>query len=116
MVCVPMTDPSSEGKRRSEPPGTTLDERNESDGDPSRRRPSALAPFEWPDFRRFFAATACLTLAGRGLAVVLGFQVYALTGSTLALGGLGLVEEQLAFLWLLFRTGIFGATGWSICG
>ncbi len=51
-----------------------------------------MAPFQWPDFRRFFIATACSTLASRGLAVVLGFQVYALTGSTLALGGLGLVE------------------------
>ncbi len=51
-----------------------------------------MAPFEWPDFRRFFVATACSTLASRGLAVVLGFQVYALTGSALALGGLGLVE------------------------
>ena len=55
-------------------------------------KPSALAAFQWPDFRRLFASTACATLAGRALAVVLGYQVYALTNSTLALGGLGLVE------------------------
>jgi MFS family permease len=53
---------------------------------------SALAPFQWPDFRRLFAATACATFASRALAVVLGYRVYALTNSTLALGGLGLVE------------------------
>ncbi len=69
-----------------------MHEHNERDGISDRPTPSALAPFEWPDFRRFFAATASSTLASRGLAVVLGFQVYALTRSTLALGGLGLVE------------------------
>ncbi|HKD35952.1 MAG TPA: MFS transporter [Pirellulales bacterium] len=53
---------------------------------------SPWAPFEWPDFRHLFVSSACATFAGRALAVVLGYQVYALTKSTLALGGLGLVE------------------------
>ena len=49
-------------------------------------------PFRWPDFRRLFVATACATLASRALAVVLGYQVFAITNNTLALGMLGLVE------------------------
>jgi len=53
---------------------------------------TALVPFRWPDFRRLFAAAACSTLASRGLAVVLGYEVYELTGNPLALGLLGLVE------------------------
>jgi MFS family permease len=52
----------------------------------------ALVPFRWPDFRRLFAAAACSTLASRGLAVVLGYEVYELTRNPLALGFLGLVE------------------------
>ena len=53
---------------------------------------SALVPFRWPDFRRLFVAAACSTLASRGLAVVLGYEVYELTRSPLSLGILGLVE------------------------
>ncbi len=53
---------------------------------------SALVPFRWPDFRRLFVAAACSTLASRGLAVVLGYEVYELTKSPLSLGILGLVE------------------------
>jgi MFS family permease len=53
---------------------------------------SSLAPFRWPDFRRLFVAAACSTLASRGLAVVLGYEVYDLTKNPLALGILGLVE------------------------
>ncbi len=53
---------------------------------------AALVPFRWPDFRRLFVAAACSTLASRGLAVVLGYEVYALTNNPLALGILGLVE------------------------
>jgi MFS family permease len=52
----------------------------------------ALVPFRWPDFRRLFVAAACSTLASRALAVVLGYEVYALTKNPLALGILGLVE------------------------
>ncbi len=53
---------------------------------------SALVPFRWPDFRRLFVAAVCSTLASRGLAVVLGYEVYELTRSPLSLGILGLVE------------------------
>jgi MFS family permease len=50
------------------------------------------APFRWPDFRSLFAAAFCSTLASRALAVVLGYEVYELTGNPLALGMLGLIE------------------------
>ncbi len=53
---------------------------------------SPLAPFRWPDFRRLFVSTACSTLASRAVAVVLGYEIYDLTDSPLALGFLGLVE------------------------
>ena len=53
---------------------------------------TALAAFRWPDFRYLFAATACATFAGRALAVVVGYEVYAITHDPLALGGLGLIE------------------------
>jgi MFS family permease len=59
---------------------------------PTPAKTSAWAPFLWPDFRHLFIANACATFAGRALAVLLGYQVYALTNSPLALGGLGLVE------------------------
>ncbi len=60
----------------------------------SQRPPqsSVLGPFDWPDFRHLFTANVLATFAGRALAVVLGYQVYALTGNPLALGALGLVE------------------------
>ncbi len=52
----------------------------------------ALDPLRHAGFVRLFAATASSTLASRGMAVVLGYQVYDLTHSTMALGLLGLVE------------------------
>ena len=55
-------------------------------------RPSPLVPFRWPDFRCLFAAAFCSTLASRALAVVLGYEVYDLTGNPLALGMLGLID------------------------
>src|SRR5262245_63578666 len=48
--------------------------------------------FRLPDFRFLLTSTACSTLAGRGLALVVGAQVYDLTKSPLSLGILGLVE------------------------
>jgi len=48
--------------------------------------------FGLSDFRRLLAANACATLASRALAVVVGYQVYALTKSPFALGYLGLIE------------------------
>src|SRR5580692_3255724 len=53
---------------------------------------SPWVPFSWPDFRSLFAAAFCSTLASRALAVVLGYEVYELTGDPLALGMLGLIE------------------------
>jgi MFS family permease len=56
------------------------------------KKHSAYAPLTIPDFRYLFVGTACATLASRALAVVLGYQVFDITGSKLALGMLGLVE------------------------
>lgn len=56
------------------------------------RQTPPLASFAWPDFRRLYALTATSTVASRALAVVLGYEVYAITKSPLALGALGLVE------------------------
>ena len=44
------------------------------------------------DVRFFIGSIGCFTLASRALAVVIGFQIYKITHSTLALGMLGLVE------------------------
>jgi MFS family permease len=49
-------------------------------------------PFRFSDFRSLIAAAFCSTLASRALAVVLGYEVYDLTGNPLALGILGLIE------------------------
>ncbi len=59
-------------------------------------------PFRWPDFRRLFAAAACSTLASRAFAVVLGYEVYEITHSPLALGILGLIEAIPALSLALF--------------
>jgi MFS family permease len=64
----------------------------EENNSPAAHAASPWAPFDWPDFRHLFVTNVCATFAGRALAVVLGYQIYALTKSTLALGGLGLVE------------------------
>jgi len=50
------------------------------------------APFQFSDFRSLFLAAFSTTLGSRALAVVLGYEVYELTGNPLALGILGLVE------------------------
>jgi MFS family permease len=52
----------------------------------------ADSAFALPDVRRLLIAVAASTLAGRALAVVVGYQVYDLTKSPVALGYLGLVE------------------------
>ena len=44
------------------------------------------------DIRLFIAAMGAFTLGSRALAVVIGFQIYRLTHSAMALGWLGLVE------------------------
>jgi MFS family permease len=48
--------------------------------------------FAIPDFRLLLASIACSTLAGQALAMVVGYQVYAITKSPLSLGILGLIE------------------------
>lgn len=50
------------------------------------------------DIRMFIGSVAFFTLASRALAVVIGFQIYKLTHSALALGWLGLVEAIPAIL------------------
>jgi MFS family permease len=45
-----------------------------------------------PDIRLFIGSVGFFTLASRALAVVIGFQIYQLTRSALALGLLGLIE------------------------
>src|SRR3989338_3997928 len=44
------------------------------------------------DLRLFISSVGSFTLASRALAVVIGFQIYRLTHSAMALGWLGLVE------------------------
>jgi MFS family permease len=55
-------------------------------------RPPHTSSFQYADFRCLLTAIACSTLASRGLAVILGYQVFALTKNPLSLGMLGLVE------------------------
>ena len=67
---------------------------------PARTDP--YAALRLPEVRLLMAAGACTTLASRALAVVIGFQVYQLTKSPLALGELGLVEAIPAVSLALF--------------
>jgi MFS family permease len=60
------------------------------------------APLRFADFRSLFVAAFCSTIASRALAVVLGYQVYELTGNPLSLGILGLVEAIPALSLALF--------------
>lgn len=65
-------------------------------------KPRALDALKVPEIRLFLGAIGFFTLAGRALAVVIGFQIYKITGSTLALGWLGLVEAIPALSLVLF--------------
>jgi MFS family permease len=58
----------------------------------SRPQAGPWAPFGFSDFRSLFLAAFSSTLGSRALTVVLGYEVYELTGNPLALGMLGLVE------------------------
>jgi MFS family permease len=53
---------------------------------------SSFAILKRPEFRWLLAVQAASTLASRGFAVVVGYQIYELTDSQLALGFVGLVE------------------------
>jgi MFS family permease len=63
---------------------------------------NSRAALRLPDFRRLLAAIAFTTLAGRSLAVVIGYQIYELSGDPLSLGWLGLVEAIPALSLALF--------------
>lgn len=56
------------------------------------RNPDPYAALRYPEFRLWLGANSFATLAGRALAVALGYQIYELTKDPLALGVLGLVE------------------------
>ena len=58
----------------------------------SPRPADSFAALRFESFRWWAAASIAANLGSRALAVVIGFQVYAVTHSTLALGLLGLVE------------------------
>ena len=55
-----------------------------------------------PNIRLFIGSIGFFTLASRALAVVIGFQIYRITHSPLALGWLGLVEAVPALSLVLF--------------
>jgi len=61
-----------------------------------------FAALKLAEIRYFIGSTAFFTLAGRALAVVIGFQIYKITHSALALGILGLVEAVPAISLSLF--------------
>jgi MFS family permease len=54
------------------------------------------------DFRKLLVASAFTTLASRALTVVIGYQVYEISGNPFALGWLGLVEAIPALTLALF--------------
>jgi MFS family permease len=65
-------------------------------------RPDPYASLRIPELRYLLVSRAFATLAGRSLAVVIGYQIYQLTRDPLALGMLGLVEVIPALLLALF--------------
>src|SRR4051812_12547939 len=68
----------------------------------SSAQPDSFAALRIRDVRMMIASGAASGLAGRGLAVVIGFQVYAITKDPLALGLLGLVEAIPALTLVLY--------------
>ncbi|MCR4336686.1 MAG: MFS transporter, partial [Candidatus Omnitrophica bacterium] len=52
----------------------------------------SFAALQIPEIRYFIGSTAFFTLANRAMTVIIGFQIYRLTHSALALGILGLIE------------------------
>src|SRR5437016_8042571 len=60
---------------------------------------SLLSDFE---YRTFWLSSSAWILASRALAVIVGFQLYALTKSPLVLGWLGLVEAIPALSLVLY--------------
>ena len=62
----------------------------------------SIAALKIPEIRYFIGSTAFFTLANRAIAVIIGFQIYHLTKSALALGILGLIEAIPAISLSLF--------------
>jgi len=58
----------------------------------SSRESEPASVFHVPDFRHLLVTTGCSSLAGRGLVMVVGYQVFEVTKNPLSLGILGLVE------------------------
>ena len=73
-----------------------------TDPAPPRPAPTELSPLAIPAFPPLLLAFMAGGFAARGLAVVIGFQIYALTKDPLALGLLGLVEAIPALSLALF--------------
>ncbi len=59
---------------------------------PNPQHPGFAEALKVPDIRLFIGSVAFFSLASRALAVVIGFQIYRLTHSVMALGWLGLIE------------------------
>ncbi|MBF0594247.1 MAG: MFS transporter [Candidatus Omnitrophica bacterium] len=57
-----------------------------------QQHPHFAEALKVPDIRLFIGSVGFFSLASRALAVVIGFQIYRLTHSALALGWLGLIE------------------------
>lgn len=64
--------------------------------------PSFAASLKRTEVRAFIAGFGFFTLASRALAVVIGFQIYRITHSAMALGWLGMVEAVPAISLVLF--------------
>ncbi len=58
----------------------------------AHRNGNSFAALAVSDIRLFIGSVGFFTLASRALAVVIAFQIYKITHSTLSLGWLGLVE------------------------
>lgn len=65
-------------------------------------KPRFTDALKLPDIRLFIGAVGFFTLGSRALAVVIGFQIYRITHSALALGWLGLIEAIPAISLVLF--------------
>ncbi|MBP9733965.1 MAG: MFS transporter, partial [Candidatus Omnitrophica bacterium] len=66
------------------------------------QRPHFADALRVPDIRLFLGAVGFYSFGSRALLVVIGFQVYELTHSAMALGWLGLIEAIPALLLVLF--------------
>lgn len=69
------------------------------------------AVLKFPEYRLFIAARLCFTLAMQIQAVVVGWQVYALTKDPLSLGLIGLIEAVPAAFVALYAGHIADVTG-----